>query len=319
MAIRLTPQAFWNKLKHSPAQPSMGKKIKKALIPAAGFGTRFLPQTKAMPKEMLPIVDKPVIQYVVEEAVASGIEDIVIVTGAFKRAIEDHFDVPNQDLIQNLVNGGKEKLLEEVKKIADMANFIYVRQKGPYGNGTPVLAGEPIIDGDPFAVLWGDEFIYAEPPRLAQMTKVYEKYGGMVISGVKIERKEDLKRYGIADLEKVDGNVYKIKKIVEKPEPDEAPSDIATHGAYILPPEIFGALKTVQPGKGGEIWLTDGINYLNKQGVPLYTVVVDNAKYYDTGNKLEYMKTVLDWAIKHEEIGEDFKAYLLSILDTLKN
>lgn len=317
--MKLTPKGLWNKLNNRSVNIPMGKKIKKALIPAAGFGTRFLPQTKAMPKEMLPIVDKPVIQYVVEEAVASGIEDIILVTGAFKRAIEDHFDVPNQDLIQNLISGGKEKLLEDVKKIADMANFIYVRQKGPYGNGTPVLAGEPIIDGDPFAVLWGDEFIYAEPPRLQQMTKVFEKLGGMVISGVKIEKKADLKRYGIADLEHVEGNVYKIKKIVEKPEPDEAPSDIATHGAYILPPEIFSALKKLQPGKGGEIWLTDAINLLNKDGVPLYAVVVENGKYYDTGNKLEYMKTVIDLAMKHEEIGEDFKDYIRSVVKTLEN
>lgn len=312
--MQLTPKGIWNKLNNRSASLHMGKKIKKALIPAAGFGTRFLPQTKAMPKEMLPIVDKPVIQYVVEEAVDSGIEDIIIVTGSNKRAIEDHFDIPNQDLVQNLVNGGKEKLLNKIKKIADMANFIYVRQKGPYGNGTPVLAGEPIIDGDPFAVLWGDEFIYAEPPRLQQMTKVFEKYGGMVISGVKIEKKADLKRYGIADLQPVEGSVFKIKKIVEKPDPDEAPSDIATHGAYILPPEIFGALKRLEPGKSGEIWLTDAINLLNKEGVPLYTVVVDNARYYDTGNKLEYMKTVLDWALKHEEIGDEFRAYLHSII-----
>lgn len=317
--MKLTPKGLWNKLNNRSANIPMGKKIKKALIPAAGFGTRFLPQTKAMPKEMLPIVDKPVIQYVVEEAVASGIEDIIIVTGSNKRAIEDHFDIPNQDLVQNLMNGGKEKLLNEIKKIADMANFIYVRQKGPYGNGTPVLAGEPIIDGDPFAVLWGDEFIYADPPRLQQMTKVFEKLGGMVISGVKIEKKSDLKRYGIADLEHVEGNVYKIKKIVEKPEPDEAPSDIATHGAYILPPEIFGALKRVKPGKGGEIWLTDGINLLNKEGVPLYAVVVENGKYYDTGNKLEYMKTVIDLAMKHDEIGEDFKDYIRSVVKTLEN
>ncbi len=290
----------------------MGK-IKKALIPAAGFGTRFLPQTKAMPKEMLPIVDKPVIQYVVEEAVASGIEDIIIVTGANKRAIEDHFDVPNQDLIQNLTNGNKTKLLEEVKAISELANFIYVRQKGAYGNGTPVLAGEPIIDNEPFAVLWGDEFIYSEPPRLKQMIDVYEKYGGMVISGVKIEKKSDLKRYGIADLEPVEGNVFKIKEIIEKPDPDEAPSDIATHGAYILPPEIFGALKKLGPGKGGEIWLVDAINLLKKEGVPLYAVVIENGKYYDTGNKLEYMKTAVELALKHEDIGEEFKDYLKSL------
>ncbi|MDP3973802.1 MAG: UTP--glucose-1-phosphate uridylyltransferase [Candidatus Daviesbacteria bacterium] len=292
----------------------MTKKITKALIPAAGFGTRFLPQTKAMPKEMLPIVDKPVIQYVVEEVVASGIDNIIIVTGATKRAIEDHFDEPNEDLVQNLVNGKKEELLKQIKHISDMANFIYVRQKGPYGNGTPVLAGEPVIEDEPFAVIWGDEFILADPPRLKQMIDVYEKYGGMIISGVKIEKKEDLKRYGIADLESVEGNVFKIKKIVEKPDPEHAPSDIATHGAYILPPEIFGALKSLTPTQGGEIWLTDAINKLKEEGVPLYTVVIENGKYYDTGNKLEYMKTVAELALQHPEVGEEFKAYLKELV-----
>lgn len=288
----------------------MVKKITKALIPAAGFGTRFLPQTKAMPKEMLPIVDKPVIQYVVEEVVASGIENIILVTGATKRAIEDHFDEPNEDLVQNLTNGKKTELLEQIKHISQMANFIYVRQKGPYGNGTPVLAGEAVIEDEPFAVLWGDEFILSNPPRLQQMIKVYEQYGGMVISGVKIEKKEDLKRYGIADLEPVSGNVYQIKKIVEKPDPNLAPSDIATHGAYILPPEIFPALKRQTAGQGGEIWLVDAINMLKDEGMPLYAVVIENGRYYDTGNKLEYMKTAVELALKHSEVGEDLQKYL---------
>lgn len=288
-------------------------KISKVVIPAAGFGTRFLPQTKAMPKEMLPIVDKPVIQYVVEEAVASGIKDIVIVTGANKRAIEDHFDAPNEDLIKNLIQGNKAHLLEEVKKISEMANFIYVRQKGPYGNGTPVLAAEPIIKNEPFAVLWGDEFIYSKPPRLAQMIDVYEKYGGIVISGVRIDKKEDLKRYGIADVERVEGNVYKIKQIVEKPEPEEAPSNIATHGAYILPPEIFQALRKVKPGRGGEIWLVDAINLLKDDGVPVYAVEIENGRYFDTGNKLEYMKTVVELALEHKEINGEFREFLRKI------
>lgn len=287
--------------------------IKKAVIPAAGFGTRFLPQTKAMPKEMLPVVDKPVIQYVVEEAVEAGVEDIVIVTGALKRAIEDHFDVMNQDLVKNLMDGGKEAMLKETEKIANLANFIYVRQKGPYGNGTPVLAAESIIENEPFAVLWGDEFIYSKPARLAQMTKVYEKYGGIVISGVKIEKKEDLKRYGIADIEPVEGNVFKIKNIVEKPNPDEAPSNMATHGAYILPPEIFGALRNVQPGKGGEIWLIDAINLLRDQGVPVYGVEIEDGKYYDTGSKLEYMKTVVEFALQHPALNGEFKEFLKNL------
>jgi UTP--glucose-1-phosphate uridylyltransferase len=292
------------------------KSLTKVVIPAAGMGTRFLPQTKAMPKEMLPIVDKPVIQYVVEEAVESGIKDIIIVTGANKRAIEDHFDNPDEDLTKMLRDGNKLDLLQKVQEIAAMANFIYVRQKGPYGNGTPILAAEPIIEDEPFAVLWGDEFIYSKPARLAQMLKVYEKYGGVVISGVRINKKEDLKRYGIADLEPVEGNVSKIKSIVEKPDPDQAPSQIATHGAYILPPEIFSALKAVQPGKGGEIWLVDAINALRDQGVPIYAVEIENAKYYDTGNKLEYMKPAVDLALQHPEIKDEFRTYLQEVLKT---
>ena len=289
------------------------KKITKVVIPAAGFGTRFLPQTKAMPKEMLPIVDKPVIQYVVEEAIDSKVENIIIITGSNKRAIEDHFDAPSEDLIKNLLQGKKNHLLAEIQRISNMANFIYIRQKGPYGNGTPVLTAESVIEDEPFAVLWGDEFIHANPPRLSQMIKVYEKFGGIVISGVKIENKEDLKRYGIADLTHVENNVYKINKIVEKPEINEAPSNIATHGGYILPPEIFSALRNVKPGKGKEIWLTDAINLLKKEGVPVYTVVIENGRYYDTGNKFEYLKTVVEFALEHKEFNGHFKNFLKSL------
>lgn len=285
-------------------------KIRKAVIPAAGFGTRFLPQTKAMPKEMLPIVDKPVIQYVVEEAVASGIEDVIIVTGALKRAIEDHFDVMNAELIKNLEAGGKHELMEKTAKISEMANFIYVRQKGMYGNGTPVLAAEPIIDNEAFAVMWGDEFIYSKPPRLAQMIAVHEKLGGAVISAVRIKNKEDLKRYGIADVEPVEGNVFRIKSIVEKPNPDDAPSNLATHGAYILPPEIFEILRKQQPGTGGEIYLPEAIDALIKTGYPVYACEIENGRYFDTGNKLEYMKTAVELALEHADISEDFKKFL---------
>lgn len=288
----------------------MRKNIRKAVIPAAGFGTRFLPQTKAMPKEMLPIVDKPVIQYVVEEAVASGIKDIIIVTGSLKRAIEDHFDAPNADLIQNLQAGGKEALLAQTRAISEMANFLYIRQKGMYGNGTPVLSAEPAIEDEFFAVLWGDEFIYSDPPRLSQMLAVHEKYGGAVISGVRIENKEDLKRYGIAEVEEVKGNIFKIKKIVEKPHPDKAPSNLATHGAYILPPEIFGILRDQKPGTGGEIYLPEAIDALIKTGYPVYACEIENGRYYDTGNKLEYMKTAVEFALRHPDISVDFRKFL---------
>jgi UTP--glucose-1-phosphate uridylyltransferase len=286
------------------------QKIRKVVIPAAGSGTRFLPQTKAMPKEMLPIVDKPVIQYVVEEAVAAGIEDIVIVTGAQKRAIEDHFDVPNAELLKNLMAGGKTDLIEQVHKISDLANFIYIRQKGMYGNGTPVLSAEPVIENEMFAVMWGDEFIYSNPPRLSQMIEVYEKYEGAVISAVRIPNKDDLKRYGIAEVEPVEGNVYAIKYIVEKPQPDKAPSNLATHGAYILPPEIFTILRHQKPGTGGEIYLPEAIAELIKTGYPVYACEIKHGKYYDTGNKLEYLKTVVELALQHPDINEEFKEFL---------
>jgi len=283
-------------------------KIRKAVIPAAGYGTRFLPMTKASPKEMLPIIDKPVIQYVVEEAVASGIEDIIIVTGYNKRAIEDHFDHA-LELENYLRERGKIEQLQEIQNIAEMANFIYVRQKGPYGNGTPILNVEAIIGNEPFAVLWGDEFIHANPPRLKQMMEVFDKYHDPVISGVRIPNKADLSKYGIAKIKPVADKVFEIEEIVEKPEPDAAPSDLATHGAYILTPDIFAALKNIKPGKGGEIWLTDGINALKKDH-KIYAREIENSKYYDTGNKLEYLKANVDFGLKRDDIREDFRAYL---------
>lgn len=290
------------------------QKIRKVVIPAAGFGTRFLPQTKAMPKEMLPIVDKPVIQYVVEEAIAAGIEDIGIVTGALKRAIEDHFDVPNADLLNNLEAGRKTDLLEAMRDLTDRANFIYIRQKGMYGTGTAVLCAEPMIENEMFAVMWGDEFIRSTPPRLSQMIRVYEQYGGAVISAVRIQNKEDLKRYGIADVEPVEGNVYKINHIVEKPYPDKAPSNLATHGAYILPPEIFAILRQQQPGTGREIWLSEAITELIRTGYPVYACEIEQGKYYDTGNKLEYLKTVVELALQHPDLHREFKAFLKTLL-----
>ncbi len=288
------------------------RKIRKAVIPAAGYGIRFLPQTKAMPKEMLPVVNKPIIQYVVEEVVASGIEDIIIVTNWQKRSVEDHFD-NSFELEEMLEKTGKEKELKEIRRIADLANFIYIRQKGTYGNATPVLCSEPAIGNEPFVVIWGDEFIHAQPPRLKQMIDVYNKYGGIVISGVRITDKKDVSRYGIADIEPVENKVFRIKRILEKPDPEEAPSNLATHGAYILPPEIFKAIKSLKPGKGGEVWLADAINVLRKQGVPVYACEIKNGKYYDTGNKLEYLKTVVDFGLKDAEFGKDFKKYLKNL------
>ena len=285
-------------------------KIRKAVIPAAGFGTRFLPQTKAMPKEMLPIVDKPAIQYVVEEAVASGITDIVIVTGWHKRAIEDHFDYPFE-LIKMLETQKKEKLLEEVKRTASLANFIYIRQKGPYGNGTPVLSAKPVVGDEPFVVMWGDEFIYATPPRAKQCIDVFEKYGDPVISAVRVP-KENVTRYGIVEASNVEKNIWQIKRMIEKPSVEEAPSNLAAHGCYVLTPDIFDVLQTLPPGKDGEIWLPDAIRELLKVR-PVYACEIKDGKYYDTGNKIEYLKTVIEFALAHKDINGEFREYLKSL------
>lgn len=286
----------------------MINKITKAIIPAAGLGTRFLPATKAMPKEMLPIVDRPVIQYVVDEIVASGVEDIVIVTGSSKRAIEDHFD-RSYELENFLRSVGKDEKADEIKKIATAANFIYIRQKGPYGNATPVIAAKHLVKDEPFAVVWGDEFISSEPPRLKQLIDVYEKYGHSVISGVKIEKQEDLSKYGIAQIKPVEGNVYQIEKIVEKPKPGEAPSDIATHGAYIFTPSIWKYLDNLTPGKSGELWLSDAIGQLI-QNEPVYTAIIENARYFDVGDKLGFIEANIEFGLKREGLSEQLKEYL---------
>jgi len=288
----------------------MKNKITKVIIPAAGFGTRFLPATKAQPKEMLPIVDKPVIQYVVEEAVNSGIQDIIIVTSWQKRSLEDHFDY-SLELQRQLELSGKTEQLKEVKRIAEMANFIYVRQKGPYGNATPVISAAHIIGDEPFAVLWGDEFFHAEPPRLKQMIDVYEKYGNPVISAVRVPD-EDVDRYGIADIKQIKDNVYQILSIHEKPEVGKAPSNLATHGAYILTPEILEILKKLKPGKSGELWLTDAINILMKEK-PIFACEILNSKYYDTGNKLEYLKANIEFALSRDDLREPLLKYIKSI------
>jgi len=287
------------------------KKIRKAVIPAAGFGTRFLPATKAMPKEMLPIVDKPIIQYVVEECVASGIEDIIIVTGWHKRSIEDHFDYPFE-LEKRLLEAGKDAQAEEVRKIAEMANFVYVRQKGPYGNGTPVLNAKHVVGDEPFAVLWADEFIYSNPPRLKQMIDVFEKNGKGNISAVRIDDPVKLSKYGVADCEEGNDGIFRLKSIVEKPEPGSAPSNLAMLGAYILPPSIFKYLESTSLGKSGELWLVDAISKLMKED-EIYAVEIANGRYYDTGNKLEYLKAVVEFGLKHEDLRQEFSEYLKNL------
>ena len=278
-------------------------KVTKAVIPVAGYGTRFLPVTKALPKEMLPVVDKPIIQYVVEELVASGITDIIMVTGASKRAVEDHFDY-NYELQHWLKKQGKDKVRDEVKKIADLANFVYIRQKGPYGNGTPILCAKELIGNEPFIATWGDEFIYANPPRAKQCIEVYEKYGDPVISGIEVP-KQEVDKYGIAEVKNIEKNIYQMFSLVEKPDPDKAPSNLATHGCYLLTPDIFPELEKLGPGKGGEVWLTDAIKALMKKR-PIYTCKVDNATYYDTGSKIGWLRANIDFALANPELKEDF-------------
>jgi len=285
------------------------QKITKVVIPVAGFGTRFLPATKAMPKEMLTVVDKPVIQYVVEEAVASGIKDVILVTGASKRAVEDHFDY-NYELQNWLKKQGKHEFRKEIKKIADMANFIYIRQKGPYGNGTPVLCAEEIVGDEPFAVIWGDEFFSGRVPRLAQLMKVYEKYTDPVLSAYRVTKK-DADKYGMLDATKIEKNIYQVKKLVEKPGPQKTPSTLASIGGYILTPDIFKELKRTKLGKGGELWLPDAIYNLSKKR-PIYACELEGTQY-DAGSKLGYLKANVDFGLKNPVTKKGFKKYLKSL------
>ena len=286
------------------------QKVRKAVIPVAGLGTRFLPATKAQPKEMLPIVDKPIIQYVVEEVAASGITDVILVTGWQKRSIEDHFDYPFE-LEKRLNETGKLEELKELKRISRLANFIYIRQRGTYGNGTPVLNAKHLIGDEPFVVIWGDEFIHADPPRLQQMLEVYEEYGQSVISAVRIQNKDHLSRYGIADVMPVKDGVSIIKNIVEKPKPEDAPSDLATHGAYLLTPAIFRFLEQLKPGKDGEIWLVDALRGLMKEE-KVYACEIKNGQYYDTGNKLGWLQANVEFGLRHPAVGPAFREYLRS-------
>lgn len=295
----------------------MTKKIRKAVIPAAGYGTRFLPATKAQPKEMLPIVDKPIIQYVVEEAVSAGIEDIIIVTGWSKRSIEDHFDYPFE-LERRLEESGKHEELEEIRRIANLANFYYVRQKGPMGNATPILNAKDLIGDEPFMVLWGDDFIDATPTRAQQLVAAYEKLGGSaVLSCFLADKPEDYKRYGYAAGEELEQGVLKIKQIIEKPGPGAINSKLALAGA-IYTPEIFEAIaeatKRVQAKDAlKEVVYIDAVNILLEQKKSCYALEIKNGKYHDCGNKLEYLKTVVEFGLRHEDLRAEFANFLKDI------
>jgi len=287
-----------------------GMKVRKAIIPAAGLGTRFLPATKAQPKEMLPIVDKPTIQFIIEEAIASGIEDILIITGRGKRAIEDHFD-RSLELEEELKRKGKEGLLEQVRRIADLANIHYIRQKEAKGLGHAIYCARSFIGNEPFAVLLGDDIVDAEVPCLKQMIDVYDEYKTSIL-GVQHVAIEDVSKYGIVEGKQVDQRVFKVKTLVEKPESEQAPSNLAILGRYIITPAIFSYLETAKPGKNGEIQLTDSLCELAK-AEPMYAYDFIGRRY-DVGNKLGFLQATVEFALKREDLRSDFMAYLKGII-----
>lgn len=285
-------------------------RVKKIIIPVAGLGTRFLPFTKAMPKEMLPIIDKPVIQYVVEEAVASGITDIILVTSHTKRPIEDHFD-KNEALEDWLKKQGKKDLLEQIRGLSDLANFIYVRQKGPYGNATPVLNAAHLIGDEPFALVWGDDVYTGKVPRLKQMIDVFDKYQDTVLGVIKTTD-EGTKKYGIIDpAAQIEKNVYQLKSVVEKPGPERAPSRLAANGGYILTPDIFDELRRLKPPKGAERVVVDGIRGLMKKH-PAYACEIQG-EYHDTGSKVGWLKANIAMALERPDLAKDIKSMLKSL------
>ncbi|MEW5552026.1 UTP--glucose-1-phosphate uridylyltransferase GalU [Peribacillus frigoritolerans] len=290
------------------------KKVRKAVIPAAGLGTRFLPATKAMPKEMLPIVDKPTIQYIVEEAVASGIEDIIIVTGKGKRAIEDHFDYA-PELEQILKETGKFDLIDKVQYPTSLANIHYIRQKEPKGLGHAIWCARKFIGKEPFAVLLGDDIVQSDTPCLKQLINQYEETNNSII-GVQNVPNEETNRYGIIDPAFQDGRLYQVENFVEKPELGRAPSNLAIMGRYILTPEIFGFLDKHEVGAGGEIQLTDAIQKLNQiQRVFAFDF---EGKRYDVGEKLGFIKTTIEFALQNPSLRDDTLSFIKEILDVQK-
>ncbi|WFD12339.1 UTP--glucose-1-phosphate uridylyltransferase GalU [Tepidibacter hydrothermalis] len=288
----------------------MNKNIKKAVIPAAGLGTRFLPATKAQPKEMLPIVDKPILQYIIEEAVQSGIEEILIITGRNKKSIEDHFD-KSVELELELENREKKELLEIVRNISNMINIHYIRQKEPKGLGHAIYCAKYFIGNEPFAVLLGDDIVDSKTPCLKQLISVYQKYQTTIL-GVQDVPKEDVNKYGIIKSEHIDDRIYKVEDLVEKPDIDKTPSNIAILGRYIITPNIFKILENLPPGKGKEIQLTDGLKELSKiEAMHAYNF---EGRRYDVGDKLGFLKATVDFALKHDELKDDLLDYLNKVV-----
>ncbi|RJX36727.1 UTP--glucose-1-phosphate uridylyltransferase [Paenibacillus pinisoli] len=290
-------------------------KVRKAIIPAAGLGTRFLPATKAMPKEMLPIVDKPTIQYIVEEAVASGIEDIIIVTGKGKRAIEDHFD-NSFELEQNLLEKGKLELLNEVQKSSKMVDIHYIRQKEPKGLGHAIWCARKFIGNEPFAVLLGDDIVQAEKPCLRQLIEQYNRYRSSIIGVQNIDPSETF-RYGIIAGKEVDNRLLSVQSLIEKPKVEDAPSNIAIMGRYILTPRVFEILENQKTGAGGEIQLTDAIAELN-QSEAVYAYNFEGIRY-DVGEKLGFIKTTIEMALDNPSLKDELMIYLDQLVTNLKS
>jgi UTP--glucose-1-phosphate uridylyltransferase len=292
----------------------MNAKVRKAVFPAAGLGTRFLPATKAQPKEMLPLVDKPLIQYGVEEAIHSGVQNIIIVTGRGKTAIEDHFDV-SFELEHLLETRGKKDLLATVRAVSDMINVAYVRQKEALGLGHAVLRARELVGDEPFAVILSDDVIDAEVPALRQLLDVYEFYGAPVLALMEVP-KDSISAYGVVDAEPVSHHgggdrLYRIRNLVEKPKAKDAPSNLAIIGRYILTPDVFRSLETIEPGSGGELQLTDGLKHTLRSR-PIYGYRFEGTRY-DAGDKLGFLKATVEFALKRYDLGEEFRAYLKSL------
>jgi UTP--glucose-1-phosphate uridylyltransferase len=288
-------------------------RVRKAVIPAAGLGTRFLPASKAVPKEMLPIVDKPVIQYIVEGAVASGIEQIVLISASAKRATEDHFD-RFFELEYRLEASGKLDLLEEMRHLTEMANYVMIRQGAPLGNGHAVLLARDVIGDEPFAMLWGDDLVLGDPPFVKQLIDAHERTGGSVV-GVMAVPPEDAIKYGVIEVaERLDERLVRASRIVEKPPIDRVPSNLAAVAGYVLTPDIFGYLAETGVGQGGEIWLADGVQKIAEKG-NLYALEFQGRRY-DAGNKSEFLQATVDLALARPDLGPAFRAYLEAKLRT---
>lgn len=289
-------------------------KVKKAIIPAAGLGTRFLPATKAQPKEMLPIVDKPTLQYIIEEAVESGIEEILIITGRNKKSIEDHFD-KSVELELELESKGKTELLAQVRQISEMVNIHFIRQKEPKGLGHAINCAKSFIGNEPFAVLLGDDIVHSEKPCLKQMIETYEEYKTTIL-GVQEVAPEDVSKYGIIEGKHIEDRVYKVKGLVEKPAVGDAPSNVAILGRYIINPAIFGILENTLPGKGGEIQLTDALKELaQKEAVYAYNF---EGRRYDVGDKQGFLEATVEYALRRDDLRKDFLDYLMRVTENEK-